>query len=714
MPQGDDPNAPRTGQNIERTLGSLVLLARLHDIAADPERLRRTHFAADRPDTGLLRALRALGLRATLLESNWERLAQTPLPCLAENRDGEWLLVARADAHRVLVKEGPTAAPRVLPRIAFEAQWSGRLVLCTRRHDGDVTHRPFGFSWFVPAIRRYRALLGEVLAAAFCIQLLALATPLFFQVIVDKVLAHHALTTLDVLAVGLLTMALFEILLGCLRGYLLNHTCARIDVELGSRVFAHLQRLPLAYHAHRRVGDTVSRLRELDGIRQFLTSSTLTTLIDLAFIGLFLALMWYYSQALTLVVMATLPCYALLSWLVTPMLRESLAERFERGADNHAYLVEAISGIETLKGMSVGPQLQRRWEEQLAGHVTATFRAGHLGTLAGQVASLINKIGTVVIIWLGARLVIDGQLSVGQLIAFNMLALRVSGPTLRIVQLWQEFQQAGLSLRRLADLMNVPGERGLASNRMHPPRLHGALRFERVRFRYRPEGPDVLHDLDLQVEPGEVIGIVGRSGSGKSTLARLLLRLYTPSAGRIRLDELDLTVVDPDWLRRRIGVVSQDARLFNRTVRENIALADPALPTEKVIEAARLAGAHEFIGALPEGYETVIGEHGVCLSGGQRQRIAIARALVTNPDLLILDEATSALDYESERLVRNNLAEICHGRTVIIIAHRLSALCEADRILVLEEGRVIEQGVHAELLRSGGRYAELHACQAAT
>jgi len=699
--------------DLNRTLGSLMLLARLHDVAVDMERLRHRHFVDTKHDTGVLRALRSLDLKAELVSSTWDRLAQTPLPALAEQADGSWLLLARADTSRVLVKAGDSAAPQVLPRTEFEANWSGRLILCARRHHVDETTRPFGFRWFLPAIKRYRSLLGEVIAASFCLQLLALGTPLFFQVIVDKVLAHHALTTLDVLAVGLLAMALFEILLGGLRGYLFSHTCARIDVELGARLFAHLQQLPLAYHTSRRTGDTVSRVRELDGIRQFLTSSTLTTVIDLAFAGMFLALMWYYSPVLTLVVLATLPCYALLSWLVTPALRARLAERFERGADNHAFLVETISGIETLKSMAVGPQLQRRWEEQLAGHVQASFRAGHLGNLAGQCAGLVNKIGTVMIIWLGARLVIDGQLTVGQLIAFNMLAMRVSGPTLRIVQLWQEFQQAGLSLRRLGDLMNAPCEPGHNANRLHPPSLRGEVHLDQVRFRYRPEGPDVLDGLTLHIKPGEVIGIVGRSGSGKSTLARLLLRLYAPTAGRIRLDGLDLAVVDPEWLRRRIGVVTQEARLFNRSVRENIALADPALPVERVIQAARLAGAHDFIGELPDGYETLVGEQGASLSGGQRQRIAIARALCTNPDLLILDEATSALDYESEQLVRANLHAICRNRTVIIIAHRLSALREANRILVLEEGRVVEQGHHSELVRSGGRYAKLHACQAA-
>ena len=706
---------PNSIDRTDATLNCIARLARLHDLAVDGARLRHRFAGQDGQidDAGLVRAVRSLGLEAAIVTSNWARLQRTPLPALAEVGDRSWTLVARADADRVLVQAGDGATPQVLPKGTFEQNWTGRLLLCTRRHRADGPAPAFGFRWFLPVIARYRGLLGEVLIASLCLQVLALATPLFFQVIVDKVLAHHGLTTLDVLAIGLLAIALFEILLGGLRGYLFAHTCSRIDVELGARLFGHLQKLPLAYHGARRAGDTVARVRELDGIRQFLTSSTLMTLLDLCFAGLFLAVMWYYTPTLTLVVLASLPCYALLSWLVTPTLRARIAERLERSADNHAFLVETVSGIETLKGMAVAPQLQRRWEEQLAGLVGAAFRAGHLGNLAGQGAGLINKVATVLIIWLGARLVIAGELSVGQLIAFNMLAMRVSGPTLRIVQLWQEFQQAGLSVQRLGDLMNAPCEAGHAANRLHPQRLRGAIEFDQVRFRYGIEGAEILRDLTLRIEPGQVIGIVGRSGSGKSTLARLLLRLYTPTAGRIRIDGLDLAMVDPEWLRRRIGVVTQEARLFNRTVRENIALADPALPIERVIEAARLAGAHDFIGELADGYETPVGEQGVCLSGGQRQRIAIARALCTQPDLLILDEATSALDYEAERQVRTNLGAICRGRTVIIIAHRLSALREADRILVLEQGRVIEQGRHAELLRSGGRYAELHACQAA-
>jgi len=574
------------------------------------------------------------------------------------------------------------------------------------------TPRRFGFGWFLPVLGRYRRLLGEVLVASLFLQLLALATPLFFQVVVDKVLVHRGLTTLDVLALGMLAVVLFEVGLGGLRTWLFSHTCARVDVELGARLFHHLQRLPLSYFTARRTGDTVARVRELENIRQFLTSSALTVLLDVSFSGLFIAVMWLYSPVLTLAVLALLPGYVLLSVLVTPRLRAQIAERFDRGADNHSFLVETVAGIETIKSMAVAPQLQKRWEEQLAAYVATTFRTAQLGNLAGQGAALLNKLGIVLILWLGARLVMNGELSVGQLIAFNMLASRVNGPMLRLVQLWQEFQQAGLSVRRLGDILNTPMEPGHDTQRLHPPRLRGRIELTDLRFRYRPDGPDVLDGITLEIAAGTVVGIVGRSGSGKSTLARLLLRLHAPTGGRVKLDGLDLSVLDPEWLRRRIGVVPQEARLFNRTVRENIALAAPGLPTEQVIRAAQLAGAHEFIGELPDGYDTPIGEHGAWLSGGQRQRLAIARALITNPDVLILDEATSALDYESERIVRDNLAAICRGRTVIIIAHRLSSVRHADRIVVLDRGKIVEQGDHGDLLRQDGQYARLHACQA--
>lgn len=615
---------------------------------------------------------------------------------------------SRADNEKVLIQDPSELKPLILPRQVFEEAWSGRLILFTKRALLRPEDRKFDFTWFIPAIVKYRKLLGEVLLASFFIQLFALLTPLFFQVVIDKVLVHKALTTLTVLGIGMLALVLFEAILTGLRMYVFAHTSSRIDVGLGAQLFKHLLRLPLAYFEARRVGDTVARVRELETVRQFLTSSTVTVVIDLFFTIVFLAVMYFYSPLLTFVVLATIPLYVILSVVVTPIFRARLNEKFNRGADNQAFLVESINGVETLKAMAVEPAMQRRWEEQLAGYVRASFRATSLGNIAGQTASFVNKATTVGILWIGAYLVMGGSLTIGQLIAFNMLAGRVSGPLLRVVQLWQEFQQAGISVSRLGDLLNAPPEPSYNPNRTTPPALTGHVIFDKVTFRYRIDGAEVLRKLSLEIPAGKVIGVVGRSGSGKSTIAKLIQRLYVPEAGRVLIDGVDLAQVDPAWLRRQIGVVLQENFLFNRSVRDNIALPDPGLPMEQVVAAAKLAGAHEFILELPQGYDTMVGEHGGSLSGGQRQRIAIARALVTNPRILIFDEATSALDYESESIIQRNLAQICRGRTVILIAHRLSTLRNANWIFVIEKGEIIEQGLHQDLLQLNGYYARLH------
>jgi subfamily B ATP-binding cassette protein HlyB/CyaB len=459
------------------------------------------------------------------------------------------------------------------------------------------------------------------------------------------------------------------------------------------------------------VGDSVARVRELENVRSFITGSALTLVIDLSFTFVFLAVMYHYSSLLTGIVLGSIPAYMLLSVLVTPVLRARVNEKFSRGAENQAFLVESVHGVETLKAMAVEPQMQNRWEDHLAGYVQASFKASSLGNIASQVAGLINKVVIVLILWVGARAVIRGDISVGQLIAFNMLAARVSGPVLRLVQLWQDFQQAGVSIQRLGDILNTPAEPGHDRSRLSLPGIRGRISFDQVNFRYRPDGPEILRDVSLDINVGEVVGIVGRSGSGKSTLTRLVQRLYVPERGRVLIDGVDSAQVDTAWLRRRIGVVLQENMLFNRSVRENIALSDPGLRMEAVIQAARLAGAHEFILDMPQGYDTLVGEQGDNLSGGQRQRIAIARALVGNPRILVFDEATSALDYESERIIQQNMHAICKGRTVIIVAHRLSMVRDAHRIIVMERGRIAEQGTHATLLRREGAYARLYALQ---
>jgi subfamily B ATP-binding cassette protein HlyB/CyaB len=707
-----DDTAPADAR--DSGLACLVLVARLHALPAEAAQIRHQFCEAGRPidSVDLIRAARWLGLEARAIASDWSRLRRTPLPAIARQRDGRYVVIARVSAGgRVLIHDPIGRQPTALAREAFEERWSGELLLLARRERLPGARRGFGFAWFVPAILKYRCYLAEVLLASFVIQIFALVTPLIFQVIIDKVLVHRGLRTLDVLGIGLLIVSVFEVLLGALRTYVFAHTGSRIDVTLGAQLFRHLLRLPLAYFEARRVGDTVARVRELETVRNFLTGSSVTLLIDSLFTVVFFAVMYVYSPLLTLIVLAAVPCYGALALAVTPWLRARLHEKFDRGADSQAFLVEAVSGIATIKAGAVEPQMCRRWEDKLAGYVRAGFRASQLANLASQSASFINKITILLILWLGARLVIDGRLSVGQLVAFNMLAARVSAPVLRLTQLWQDFQQAAISVQRLGDILDAHPEPAHSPSRGALPRLKGGVAFEHVGFRYGPDAPEVLHDVSFAVLPGEVIGIVGPSGSGKSTLARLIQRLHVPSRGRVLVDGIDLAMVDPAWLRRNIGVVLQENFLFNRSIRDNIALADAALPMERVVRAARLAGAHDFILELPEGYDTIAGEHGGRLSGGQRQRIAIARALIGDPRVLILDEATSALDCESEAVIHRNMRYICKGRTALVIAHRLSAVRHADRILVIERGRIVEQGGHRELVERGGYYARLRAHQ---
>lgn len=685
------------------------MLARFHGVAADPAQLVHEYGHQGQPFgvAEILLASKRLGLKAKSVRTDTKRLARTPLPAMAVDREGGFFVIASTDDTKALIHDPQVERPQVVTVTELESRWAGELILFTSRASiaGDLAK--FDFTWFIPAIVKYRKLLGEVLAVSFALQLFALVTPLFFQVVMDKVLVHHGLTTLDVITIGLLVVVIFEVVLSGLRSYVFAHTTSRIDIELGSKLYRHLLALPLAYFQARRVGDSVARVRELENIRAFLTGNTLTLILDVFFSVVFIAVMLFYSGWLTLVVVASLPLYALLSVLVTPLLRGRLHEKFNRGAENQAQLVETISGIDTLKAMAVEPQMTRRWDNQLAAYVAASFRASTLATIAHEGVSLIGKLVTVATLWLGARLVIEGELTVGQLVAFNMLAARVAQPIMRLAQLWTDFQQTGISVQRLGDILNTRTELA-TGNRSSLPPLVGRIEFDQVSFRYRPDGQEALRGISLVIEHGETIGIVGRSGSGKSTLTRLIQRLYVPERGRVLIDGIDLAMADPSSLRRQIGVVLQENVLFNRTVRENIALADPGAPMEAVVQAARLAGAHEFILELPEGYDTMVGEHGATLSGGQRQRIAIARALITNPRILIFDEATSALDYESERVIQNNMSAICKGRTVIIIAHRLTAVRHAHRIVVLDRGQLVEQGTHDELAaHQAGHYARL-------
>ncbi len=708
--------APSNALRADTGLLSLVLIMRFFNLAADPDQIRHEAGTGGNPLTlpELLRSARRAGLLVRQTKITWSALSRTPLPAVARLRDGSFVIFARrfndATVEKLLVHNPLSAAPEMKTEAEIASCWDGDLVLVSHRDALAGPKRRFDLSWFIPVIVRYRKLLGEVLITSFFIQLMGLISPIFFQVITDKVLVHRGMSSLTVLVIGLALVSLFEVILTTVRTYVFSHTTSRIDVHLGSQLFRHLMKLPLSFFASRQTGSTVASVKEMENIRNFLTGSALTLAIDAVFTVVFFCFMFLYSPTLTWIVLATIPLYVGLSLLVTPVLKRRIDERFRTGAENQAFLVEAVGAAETLKSMAVEPQMQRRWESQLAASVRAGFRAQNLNAVAGQIASGISKGQTVLIMFLGAEAVMEGRMTIGALVAFNMMAGRVAAPILRLAQLWQDFQQMRVSVERLGDILNTPTEIAGAS-RSALPAMQGRISFENVTFRYRVDRPRVLNGLSLDIAPGETIGLVGSSGSGKSTLTKLIQRLYLPETGRILVDGVDLALVDTAWLRRQTGVVLQENILFNRTVRENIALSDPTMPMERVIQAAQLAAAHDFILQMPEAYDTVIDERGGNLSGGQRQRIAIARALIDNPRVLLFDEATSALDYESESEIRRNMKAMCRGRTVIIIAHRLSAVRDCDRIVVLEKGAIVEQGSHEALLAKGGRYAWLWRCQ---
>ena len=686
---------------------ALLLLARALGIALAPDALATQLGHQPPPLTlaALASAARQLGLRARTLRGAPTTLTELPLPVLAAMQDGRLLLLAGWRGDEALV-QAPGQPPRVLRADEFLAAWTGELLLLGRgtRDDGGRA------GWFWPGLLAHRQALLGVLGASFFLQLLGLLTPLFFQVVIDKVLVHQQQTTLDVLCLGLLLVCVSEALLGGLRSSLLTHTAGRLDVLWSGQVLRHLFHLPLAWFQTRRTGDTVAAVRELEQLRTFLTGPALTLALDLIFALGALALLLAWQATLAAVVLVAVLAQAALVAFSAPPLRALLETRYDRQADAQSFLVEAVNGYATLKAAACEHSELRRWDELQVAATIAGQRLQRAASLLAQLSGLLQKVGTLVTLWLGARMVMAGGLTVGELVGFNLVAARLTQPVLRLAQCWQEFQQLRVSLRRLDGILQVLPEPAPSASAASPT-LGGRIRFEGVSFRYRPQGPDVLEDLSLELAPGTVLGVVGVSGSGKSTLASLLQRLYAPQRGRILLDETDLAHFNPQALRRQIGVVPQDARLFRRSVAANIALAAPGLAQAQIEIAARLAGAHEFILQLPQGYDTLLGEQGLDLSGGQRQRLALARALVTAPRLLVLDEATSALDVETEAAFTSRLLQLARGRTVLIIAHRLSAVCRADQIVVMADGRLVEQGTHAELLRRGGRYAQLWALQ---
>lgn len=697
---------------IDTGLISFVNIARYHGVAADPEQITHALALGGEPmsEGDILRAAKELKLKAKAATVTFADLKKLPLPVIVECKKEGYAILARVEDEKVLILFADNSAPVLLKISEFKRKWTGRVIPVTQRFWKD-TDRKFDIKWFIPTIVKYKKPLIEVLTAAFALQILGIFGPILTQVVIDKALVHNSTSTLDVIVFGLVVIAIFEAFMGMARSYIFTHTSSRIDVILGARLFKHLLSLPLRYFETRRVGDTTARVMELENIRQFLTGTPLTTLIDVLFMAVYIVVMFIYSPTLTFVVLGSLPFFIILSAIVTPLFRRRLDERFNTGAESQSYLVEAVSGAQTIKSFALEPEMQKRWEGRLANYVRASYKTTILSGNAGALGQLIQKVADIAILWFGAHLVMSGNLTIGALIAFRMLSGRVSGPVLRLVQSWQDFQQTGISIKRLGDIFNTKPEPTLDPTKTRLPTIEGDIRFEKVRFRYQPDAAEVIRDISFGIRPGTVVGVVGRSGSGKSTISKLIQRLYVPEAGKILIDGVDISMTDPAWLRRQIGVVLQENFLFNVSVRDNIAIHKPAASMEEIVRVAKIAGAHEFILELPEAYDTVVGEHGEGLSGGQKQRIAIARALLHDPKILIFDEATSALDYESENIIQKNLRLITEGRTVIIIAHRLSTLKDVDKIMTIDRGQVVEYGAPQVLLQQRGLYAHLHSQQ---
>lgn len=693
-----------TDQNVWR---GFSFIARYYGIAVNIPSLQE-EFAVDGLHdlpTQFVRAVRKTGLKCQKFKQLRVK-DDMVFPALVALPDRGYVILLASKEGNWLIQQEERAAPEIY---SPEEGVTYPGFLFARRFSLERISTEFNLRWFADAFWRYKKLIGEVLMASFFIQILALVTPLFFQVVVDKVLTHQSLTTLDVLALGMLFVSLFDVILDGLRSYQLAHTSQRIDATLSSLLYRHLLALPMNWFLQRQAGVIVARVHELKTVREFLTGSAMTLCLDLLFTLVFFSVMAFYSIPLTLIVVTSLIPYIILSAAITPVLRKRLDEQFKQGARNQAFLVESLTGIESVKALAVENLMTRRWDEQIATFVTSCFKTQNLGNIASQISRFVSKITSVAILWYGAQQVINAELTVGALIAFNMFSGQVTAPVLRLVQLWQDFQQVTISVKRLGDILNVPTEHQENSTSLAD--IKGAIKLSNVIFTWQTGNAPVIDGVTLAVRPGEIIGIAGRSGSGKSTLTRLIQRLCSPTSGQIFIDGIDIAQTDPHWLRQQIGVVLQETQLFSGSIRDNIALAVPEASLERVINAATLAGAHEFISEFPLGYDTPVGEQGSRLSGGQKQRIGIARALMSDPKILIFDEATSALDYESEHIIQNNMSEICRDRTVFIIAHRLSALRPSHRIIVMEKGKIAEQGSHQQLLEHDGLYARLHALQ---
>jgi ATP-binding cassette subfamily B protein len=599
----------------------------------------------------------------------------------------------------------PAVANQELSLDQFKEQWGEEGEVLTLRVNALTPQRKFGFRWFLPALQQHRTVLLEVLLASFFVQLFGLVNPLLIQQVIDKVIINNSPNALGVLGTLLVVFAIFEGLLLCLRTFLFADTTNRIDLALGTQIIDHLLRLPLTYFDRRPVGEVSNRISELEKIRSFLTGTALTTILDAVFALLYIIVMVIYSWQLTLLTLAVIPVLVALTLTVSPLVRNQLQSRAIANARTQSHLVEVLSSMMTVKAQNIELRSRWKWQDLYTDFVAEGFDNTLLSTTANTFSAFLNKLSSLLVIWGGAALVLNGELSLGELIAFRIIAGYVTGPLLRMTSIWQTVQETALSLERLSDVIDHPQEAPEDnSSRIIMPPINGEIIFQNIQFRYKPSSPLLLRDVSLTIPQGKFVAVVGTSGSGKSTLTKLVARLYNPEGGTVLVDGIDIAKVELYSLRRQIGIVPQDTVLFDGSVEENITLTNPEATSDEIIEAATIAAAHDFIMGLPAGYSTQVGERGSGLSGGQRQRIAIARTILQKPRMLIMDEATSALDYQTERVVSDNLMQALRGCTVLFITHRLSSIVNADLIVCMGNGAVLEVGSHQELMASRGPY----------
>ncbi len=702
---------------LHETLACFRMLAQIMGLPFKRDALEKTIRDALRrgqqPSLPMIGQLVAgMGLHASGAKVPPQVCTRMNVPCLMAWGDG-YGVVVQSNSNGMLMAHPSLGWVELSPEQIQESAPDGFEVILVDR-TSTTPDAKFNFGWFIPAIRRYRSSLLLVLGSSFMVQLFTLANPLLIQVIIDKVISQRSLDTLQVLGIALVGVTIFEGILGSLRTFLFADTTNRIDMRLGSEVIDHLLRLPVGYFDRRPVGELGTRVAELEKIRNFLTGEALTTIIDAAFSVIYILVMALYSWILTLVALLVVPLQVTITLIGAPLFRRQFRQAAKENADTQSHLVEVLTGIQTVKAQNVEIVSRWKWQERYGRYISRTFEKTITGTALGQIGQVLQKLSQLMVLWVGARLVLDGQLTLGQLIAFRIISGYVTQPLLRISTIWQRIQELRVSFERLADILDTPEEStDLDKGKIPLPPIDGKVEFKNLQFRFKPSTPQVLKNINLSIPPGTFVGVVGQSGSGKSTLMKLLPRLYSPTEGNILIDDYDIDKVELYSLRRQIGIVPQEPLLFTGSVSDNIALTDPNASSEEIAKAAEISCAHEFIMGLPSGYSTELGERGANLSGGQRQRLAIARTLLANPKLLVMDEATSALDYDTERRVCQNLRKALVGSSVFFVTHRLSTVRNADLIVMMHQGAIVETGTHDELIALQGRYYALYRQQEA-